>query len=238
MGSKAIHVQTQGDLPAAYERAKVCGALLLQEFVPGGEDAVFYLGSYLDRGSRALATFTGRRLRQSPPMYGLASLATSVWVPEVAEAGVRLLREMGWHGVSHVEFKRDPRDGRYKLMEINTRHYGTNALATACGVDLTGVAYDDALGRPRSAPRQCEGVRWVHARRYLGGSVRAALHGDRAARRLLGPLRGVRVDGVLSLDDPLPGAAEALVRGARLSRRGMSRGRGLLRRGEGPGGRQ
>ena len=40
-----------------------------------------------------------------------SSMAVSKWVPELAEAGLRLLHELGYHGVSQVEFKRDPRDG-------------------------------------------------------------------------------------------------------------------------------
>jgi predicted ATP-grasp superfamily ATP-dependent carboligase len=219
MGVKAVPVSTRGDLPGAYEQAKACGPLLLQEFVPGGEDQVYYLGSYLDKDSRPLAVFTGRRLRQHPPMYGLATLAESVWAPEVAQAGLDLLREMGYHGVSHVEFKRDPRDGGFRLMEINTRHYGTHGLATACGVNLSLAAYDDALGRPHTAPRQREGGRWLHARRYLAGAGRGIRARDVSLRELVTPLCGVRVDGVLSLDDPLPGAVELFAKGAGLSKR-------------------
>ena len=62
-----------------------------------------------------------------------------------------------------MEFKRDPRDGLYKLIEINARHYGTHALASAAGVDLSHVAYEDALGRPFTAGRQRDGVRWIVA---------------------------------------------------------------------------
>ena len=51
---------------------------------------------------------------------------------EVVDAGLRLLAALDYAG-SQVEFKRDPRDGRYKLMEINPRLYQWHGLAAACG---------------------------------------------------------------------------------------------------------
>jgi predicted ATP-grasp superfamily ATP-dependent carboligase len=140
-------------------------------------------------------------------------------MPDVAEAGLRLLQEMRFHGVSHVEFKRDARDGRLKLMEINARHYGTHTLATACGVNITAAAYYDAMGRPFRAPRQREGVRWLLATRDLVASPRLMVRGKLTFREWLTSLRGVRVDGALSFDDPIPGAAEVLRTATRVSRR-------------------
>ncbi len=218
LGAKLVPVQGAAQLPAACETASVCGPLVLQEYIPGDDDDFYYLGSYLDARSQPLAVFTGRRLRQYPRGHGSTRIAESVWMPEVAEPGLRLLQELRYHGVSHVEFKRDPRDGRFKLIEINTRHYGTHSLAAACGVDLSATAYADALGRPRTAGRQREGVRWLHLSTDLVGSVQEMVHGELSPREWLRPLRGVRLDGILVPDDPLPGMADALQLGARGAR--------------------
>ena len=67
------------------------------------------------------------------------------------DAALRLLRAFDFHGVSQVEFKRDPRDGRYKLMEVNPRLWLWHGLAASLGVDFARIAYLDLLGR-RSAP--------------------------------------------------------------------------------------
>jgi len=204
---KALLMRTAAELPAAYEQASVCGPLLLQEYIPGDDDETYYLGSYLDAESRPLAVFTGRRLRQYPRGFGAARSAQSVWMPQIADAGLRLLQEMRFHGVSHVEFKRDARDGRFKLMEVNPRHYGTHALAAACGVNLSAVAYADALGRPFVAPRQREGAKWLQVSRDFMASPQEILRGELTLRDWLTSLRGTRLDGVFSFDDPLPGAA-------------------------------
>jgi D-aspartate ligase len=219
LGVKLVPVKSAAQLPEAYERASVCGPLLLQEHIPGKDNETYYLGSYLNQRSEPLAVFTGRRLRQYPRGSGAARSAESVWVPEVADAGLRLLRELRFHGVSHVEFKRDHRDGRYKLIEINARHYGTHALAAASGVDLSAAAYNDALGRPFTAPRQREGVRWLIARRDVPASVQEILHGELSPGEWLASLRGTRVEGVFSFDDPVPGLADGLRVGVRHARR-------------------
>jgi predicted ATP-grasp superfamily ATP-dependent carboligase len=207
LGAKVLLVGTAAELPAAYEEASACGPLLLQEYIPGEDDETYYLGAYLDAESRPLAVFTGRRLRQHPRGFGDARSAESVWVPQVADAGLRLLQEMRFHGVAHVEFKRDPRDGRFKLMEVNARHYGTHSLAAACGVDLSVVAYADALGRPIIAPRQREGVKWLMATRDFVASPQEILRGELTLSEWLTSLRGTRVEGIFSFDDPLPGVA-------------------------------
>jgi hypothetical protein len=73
-----------------------------------------------------------------------------------------------------VEFKRDHRDGRYKLMEINPRLWQWHGLATALGVDFTRIAYLDLLGR-RPAPVTTEGKQGRWAVTLLAGESPALL---------------------------------------------------------------
>ena len=62
-----------------------------------------------------------------------------------------MLHAVGYHGIFSGEFKRDPRDGRFKLLEINTRPWWFIDFAVRCGVDVCRMAYDDALGLPVAA---------------------------------------------------------------------------------------
>ena len=179
---------------------------MLQDIVPGGDEELYTLGSYLDAQSRPLAQFTGHKLRQHPPRFGHVSMAVSTWVPELAEAGLRLLHELGYHGVSQVEFKRDPRDGRYRLMEVNARHWMWHSLATACGVNLSLAAYRDAIGEPYISPRQVDGLKWVVSLTDARDAFARWRRGEEKLWPWLRSYRGVRVDGLYSLRDPLPGA--------------------------------
>jgi hypothetical protein len=58
-----------------------------------------------------------------------------------------LLSAVGWQGVAMVEFKRDVRDGKAKLMEINGRLWGSLQLAVSSGVDFPSLCLDYHMGR-------------------------------------------------------------------------------------------
>jgi D-aspartate ligase len=176
---------------------------VVQEFIPGGDERLYTLGSYLDADGQALGVFSGRKLLQSPPGVGTCRIGESVWVDEVVEQGLALLRGVGFRGLSQVEFKHDPRDGRYKLLEINPRLWQWHGLAAASGIDLTQIAYLDLIGRP-PAPARMNGTarRWAIT---LAPGERPVL------------VRPPFVDGVLARDDLRP----ALVNLGRVLRRAL-----------------
>jgi D-aspartate ligase len=201
-----LEIGSHDELLRVYDKVRDCGTLMLQDIVPGGDEELYTLGSFLDAQSRPLAQFTGHKLRQHPQRFGHVSMAVSLWVPELAEAGLRLLHEFGYHGVSQVEFKRDPRDGTYRLMEINARHWMWHSLATACGVNLSLSAYRDAVGDPYVARRQTDGLKWVVSLTDARDAFSRWRKGDEKLIPWLQSYRGVRVDGLFSLRDPFPGA--------------------------------
>jgi predicted ATP-grasp superfamily ATP-dependent carboligase len=110
--------------------------VLLQERIDGEGIGVFLCYD----GGRPLAQFSHRRLREKPPSGGVSVLRESIAVDPAAGLQARqLLEALDWHGVAMVEFKRDLRDGRLKLMEINGRFWGSLQLAIDAGVDFPGL---------------------------------------------------------------------------------------------------
>ena len=191
---QAFRCQTDSELERAYAQTEPFEPMV-QEYVPGGDDGLYTLGSYVAADGEALGVFTGRKLRQTREHMGVCRVAEAVWVPEVAEHGLRLLRALGFHGISQVEFKRDPRTGAHKLIEVNPRLWQWHGLATACGVDLTHIAYLDLVGAPAAAAADDQRGPplgdLVHERRGPCAAA-AAVHG-RAARPRRRPA-GARAD--------------------------------------------
>jgi D-aspartate ligase len=187
---QAFRCETPAELEDAVARTEEFGAIV-QEFVPGGDDTLYTVGSYLTRDGDALGVFCGRKLRQTPRGIGTCRVGEALWVPEVVDAALSLLRAFEYHGLSQVEFKRDARDGRFKLMEINPRLWQWHGLATACGVDLPRIAYADLVGEtPPEARMNGNGKRWAIT----------LLPGERPV-----PQRPPYVDAVFAVDDPKPG---------------------------------
>ena len=158
---QAFRCETPAELEDALAKTEEFGPIV-QEFVPGGDDTLYTVGSYIARDGSALGVFCGRKLRQTPPGIGTCRVGEAVWVHEAVDAALRLLAAFGYLGLSQVEFKRDPRDGRFKLMEINPRLWQWHGLATACGVDLPRIAYADLVGEPPpQAQMNGDGKRWA-----------------------------------------------------------------------------
>jgi predicted ATP-grasp superfamily ATP-dependent carboligase len=197
---QAFRCETGADVENAYAEAEEYEPLV-QELIPGGDDGLFTLGSYLAADGEALGLFCGRKLRQTPPGgIGTCRVGEAVWDQEVVDQGLRLLHALGHTGLSQVEFKRDARDGTLRLMEVNPRLWQWHGLAAACGVDLPRIAYDDLTGQ-RPEPVSMNGGRRRWAITLLPGEWPA-------------PQRPPYVDAVFARDDLKP----ALVQAARLLR--------------------
>jgi D-aspartate ligase len=189
-GVHSFRCETIDELEAAYQRALPYDPLV-QELVPGGDDALYTLGAYVSADGEALGMFCGRKLRQTPPGAGTCRVGESVWVDEVVEHGLRYLHGLGYYGLAQVEFKRDARDGEYKLMEINPRLWQWHGLAAACGVDLVDLAHRELLGE-RVQRKRTDGAR----KRWA-----ITLAPDEAPVVARPPY----IDAVFALDDPRPG---------------------------------
>ncbi len=223
VGFKVVVVENRERLEEAYEPFASYGSFLLQEIVPGGDEEIYIAGGYHDAQSRCVALFTGRKLRQHPRGFGVARLCESRWSAKIADLTLKVLAEAGYQGVSDVEFKRDSRDGRLKFMEINARPGFLTALPTAAGVNLSYIAYRDAIGRPCPECRQRDGVRWSDLLHDGPDSLRELRRGELSLRDWLVPLLGVRADAYLSLRDPRPGLYEIKPVASRLVKRAFQR---------------
>jgi predicted ATP-grasp superfamily ATP-dependent carboligase len=204
------HLLTAADpeeLRRAWEQAgpydpQVC------EVIPGDDSRLWTYGSYRDAAGRALAAFTGRKLRQWPVGFGAARAAESWWDPDLAARCDALLDALGYHGISQVEVKRDERDGRDYLIEVNARAWLWIGLATECGVNLPLACWLDAVGRPRTwPPGHRSGRRWVLLTKHLVGSAGEIRRREWSPGPFLASLRPPVRDGVFDPRDPRPAFA-------------------------------
>jgi predicted ATP-grasp superfamily ATP-dependent carboligase len=138
----------------------------------------------------------------------------------VAEAD-RLLGALRWTGPAHVQFIHDTRDGRFRLLEINGRFWGSLDAAHYCGVPVAVRAVELALGHhPAACLRYAVGVRSRSIESDLKRLYAVAFQRDRWDRQslqmpglrecLFSPARGlapgVHEDGFYP-DDPFVGVA-------------------------------
>ncbi len=125
--------------------------ILLQEFIPGPASSYYLVDGFVDSGGCTRAVIARRRHRQYPIPFGNSTLSETIACAQVEEPIHQLSRiwkATGYRGIFDAEFKSDPRDGGYKLVEINPRPWWFVEFASRCGVELCRMAYLDALGLP------------------------------------------------------------------------------------------
>ena len=149
-GRKGFIVRDRAEFDDTYRWLRSVSAdMLVTEIVPGVDDTYCSYYSFLDEDGQPLAHFTKRKIRQYPPVFGdLGSFHSTRWYPDAAEIGLRFFQGIGLRGMGNVEFKRDARDGRLKLIECNPRLTAATELVRRSGVDFAEIAYQSALGRP------------------------------------------------------------------------------------------
>jgi predicted ATP-grasp superfamily ATP-dependent carboligase len=214
-GSKAWRANTHSELNALYERAhRVAPAaeILIQELIPGDGRHQFAFCAFFKEG-RAVGSMVARRRRQHPPEFGRATtFAETLDIPVLQERSEELLRAIDYYGLVELEYKRDPRDGEYKLLDFNARAWGYHTLGLGAGVDFPWLLFRDQIGQPVSPRRARAGVRWI---RLLTDVPTAAVEMRASRLRLRGflrtLLREVDVEAVFSREDPVPGLAEVLL---------------------------
>ncbi len=210
-GAKAWRADTPEQLHLLYEKA-ACQIrpeeILIQEIIPGDGRDQFSYCAFVRKG-RPHSTLTARRARQHPREFGrAATYVETVDVDEIEELSERFLREIEYHGLVEIEFKRDPRDGQYKMLDVNARTWGFHSIGEACGVDFSYLVYADQAGLPVEPARGKPGVGWLRLLTDLPTAVADVAHGSLSLREYCRSICATRVESVFCWKDPLPAVAE------------------------------
>lgn len=212
-GAKAWRANNPDQLHRLYERAaeKIkAEEILIQEIIPGGGREQYSYCAFVQNGIPH-STLTARRLRQHPYEFGrAATYVETVAAPEIEELSERFLKAIDYHGIVEIEFKRDPRDSKYKLLDVNARAWGFHALGAGCGVDFSYALYADQLKWPVEPVHAGPGVGWLRLLTDIPTALSDMAHGRLSLRDYVQSLCATRVESVFDWKDPAPAVAEML----------------------------
>lgn len=202
---KMVQVDDFDQMLAVYQQAVGAGfEVMLQELIPGDDTHGVNYNSY-SWGGKALAEFTAQQIRNGPPEFGSPRVVLSKELPEVIDPGRRILRALGFYGFSCTEFKMDPRDGVYKLMEVNGRHNRSSLLAIRCGINFPWLQYRHLVHHELPSDSDFEtGVYWIALERDLGYSLKYRRQERYSLSDYLRPYLEPHVFAALDLRDPMP----------------------------------
>ncbi len=190
------------------ERPEVASKGVFQEIIVGGDGNILVCAAYFDRDSKPLAIYTGRKNRQLQPDFGVTCYGISERLPEIAERTVCCLEGIRYRGLVAVEYVRELSTGQIYFLEINGRSYYHNELFRACGVDLSWIAYLDAVRSPMLAreihPQQRYGLRWLDFARDARSFRQKHRAGQLGWGSWLWSLTKARSFAVFAMDDLRP----------------------------------
>jgi len=179
--------------------------LMLQEYIPGNDEAVCVLNGYFNEFSDCTFAVTGRKLRQWPAYQGVTTLGICQKIEAIETITNALMKAIGYRGIVDIGYRYDVRDGSYKVLDINPRIGCTFRLfAGENSMDVARALYLDLTGQPVAAGPVHEGRKWVVEDLDMLSSLRYLLDGKLTLTEWLKSFRGVEESAYFAADDPLP----------------------------------
>tara|TARA_R110002073_G_scaffold293755_1_gene459381 strand:- start:56 stop:1864 length:1809 start_codon:yes stop_codon:yes gene_type:complete len=189
---------------------------LLQEYIPGVGKGI---GVLMHEG-KPLTMFQHRRIKEFPYTGGVSVMAEAEAVdPVLGDLAIKLLQEIKWQGIAMVEYRYNPSNNNFALMEINGRYWGSLFLSAQAGIDFPYYEWQLAHGIQPNIPKAYPvGIR----ARWMAGDI-LRLHNifEDSQNNKIEPISRYRElihfmtdfsfrthDAVFSLNDPMPAIQE------------------------------
>jgi predicted ATP-grasp superfamily ATP-dependent carboligase len=138
--------------------------------IPGPDSLLSSYYTYRTAEGRRLFDFTKSIIRRWPVNRGNACYHKTGWLPDTADAGRRFFEGVGLKGLGNVEFKRDTRDGKLKIIEVNARFTAAQELVRRAGYPIDLMIYCHLTKQPVPAARPVKNELrfWYPVRDFLG----------------------------------------------------------------------
>jgi len=208
---KAWRADTLDQLRDQFTRALrflPAGEIMVQDLIPGDGSCQYAYCAFFKHGN-SVAHLTVCRQRQHPFEFGRSSTyVETVELPLLKEYSERFLHAIEYYGLVEMEYKRDLRDGQYRLLDVNGRTWGYHTIGRRAGVDFPYLLFADQMNEPIEYCEGKAGVRWVRLITDLPTGFLGILNGHLKGRAYFRSLLHYDEEAVFSLEDPLPGMVE------------------------------
>jgi D-aspartate ligase len=213
-GAKAWRADTVERLHFLFDKAAQqikLEEIMIQEIIPGDGQHQFSYCAFFRDGS-AHSSLVARRERQHPREFGrAATYVESIDLPAIEELSERFLKAIDYYGLVEMEYKQDPRDGQYKLLDVNARTWGFHSLGFPAGVDFPYLLFADQVGEKIERCRGTAGIGWLRLLTDLPSTFSGMLQGKVKWSSFVSSMRRTRIESVFCKEDPLPSLAEMVL---------------------------
>lgn len=206
-GGSLLIVKTERELLNIYDAIgeQDKSNLVLQEYVPGGDDTIWMFNGYFNESSDCLFGLTGKKIHQWPVHRGMTSLGICLRNGIVEQTTKRFMKAIGYRGILDIGYRYDARDGKYKLLDVNPRLGAAFRLfVTDNGMDVTRALYMDMTGQLVVPGFACDGRKWLVEDFELHATLSYVQQRELTFGQLRKSYRGVRETAYFAADDLIP----------------------------------
>jgi len=207
-GVKVVYADDSAALERAYQRCRNWSdQFVVQEWVAGGDDAMYSYYAFVGQGGHVVAECVGHKIRQWPRLTGSGTLSEICDDPEICRTGRALLASLDHEGFATINMKRDPGTENIFVIEANVGRPGMGMfVAEAAGIEMIYLAYRSLAGLPATTTPHARfpGARWVSLKRDMAAAFAGWRKGELNLISYLRSIRCVRRRAVFDLGDPLP----------------------------------
>ena len=206
-GRKMVIVKDKSELINLYRLMETREEknLMLQEYIPQVRDNMWIFNGYFDSSSNCLAAFTGIKLRQNPVYTGMTSLGVCQWNKVLSDISTSFMKSIGYKGIVDIDFMLDPRDGEYKILDINPRIGASFRLFVGSdGEDVVRTMYLDLTSQKVTFSFPLNGRKWLVEDKDLYSSYNYFKDKNLKFSRWILSFKGIKETGYFRMKDPHP----------------------------------
>ncbi|MDO4797856.1 MAG: DegT/DnrJ/EryC1/StrS family aminotransferase [Coriobacteriales bacterium] len=150
---KIYELESPEELEQAFAQVRASsydGKLILQDFVPGDDDAIRSLTTFSNERGDLRVVSGGRVALQdhAPHALGNPVCILGEKVDRIVEDAARFLAHVGYRGYANFDIKYDDRDGSYRFFEVNARPGRNTYYVSLGGVNFVRPLVEEfVLGR-------------------------------------------------------------------------------------------
>ncbi|MEG0990395.1 MAG: carboxylate--amine ligase [Gordonibacter sp.] len=147
---KIYEIESAEELAQVWDTIRVsdyAGELVLQDFIPGGDDAIRTLTTFSDATGDMRVVSGGVVCLQDHDPTALGNPVCIMGEREEAiiEHARRFLKHTGYRGFANFDIKVDERDGSFRFFEVNTRAGRNTYYLSLGGVNFTTLIVDEFI---------------------------------------------------------------------------------------------
>jgi len=159
---KNIMVHNEADLQSVLKKEDVVNHVVVQEFIPGGDDHVYHCNLLIDHRSQTIGVVELQKIRQYLPLRGMTSYGRTLLTRELVPMCERLAAVVDYKGLMNIEFKKDDENDRWVFIETNLRLPIFNSVFPRAGVNLAHLYVQSLLQEPHPPVFASKTATWMH----------------------------------------------------------------------------